>query len=122
MQFDGEALSGRRYEARLGCSEGVIGRIDEKRHCLCVRDKLMQQFQPLRRNFYAQLGHARYVAARPAEARNKAKLDRVGAQFKDDRDGCGRCLRRKRARVVVAAITATWRRTRSAANAGNRSF
>ena len=37
--------------------------------------KLVQQFQHLRRYFLGQLGRARDVAARPAQAGDKAELD-----------------------------------------------
>ena len=37
--------------------------------------KLVQQFQHLRRYFLDQLGRARDVAARPAQAGDKAELD-----------------------------------------------
>ena len=44
------------------------------------------------------LGHARDVAARPVQAGDEAKLDRVGAQFEDDRNSRGRRLCRERRR------------------------
>src|SRR5262249_951799 len=75
-----------------------ISRVDEERHDAGHGKQLVQHLQPLRRDFYVRLGHARNVAARPAEARNKAKLDRVRAHFEDDRDGRGRYLCRKRRR------------------------
>ena len=67
----------------------------------------MQQFQPFRRCLHSQLGHARDVAARPIKAGDEAKLDRVAAHFKDDRNGVVAAFAASAAGVVVATMTVT---------------
>ena len=52
----------------------------------------MQQLQPLRRHLHIRLRHARDVATRSIQITDEAELDRVGAGFKDDRNGGGRGL------------------------------
>ena len=81
----------------------------------------MQQLQPLRRDLNGQLGYARDVAARPVEAGDETELDRVAAFSNTIGIVVVAAFAASAAGVPVAAITATWRRTRSAANAGNRS-
>ena len=58
----------------------------------------MQQFQPLRCDFYDQLGHACHIAARPIQAGDEAELNRICARFEDDRNGLGRRLCSQRGR------------------------
>ena len=87
-----------------------------------IGNELVQQLQSLRREQIGEEGDARDIAARPVEAGDKSVLDRVAAETEDDRYRCGRGLGRERRDGVLAAITATRRRTRSAANAGSRSY
>jgi len=68
----------------------------------------MQQLQPLWRHLHIRLRHARDVATRSIQIADEAELDRVGADFKDDRNGGRRGLGCERGGgVLVAAITAT---------------
>ena len=60
---------------RLGIAG--IARIDEERKKARTRDELVQQFQPLRRDLDARVGHARDVAARPVEGSDESKRDRI---------------------------------------------
>ena len=62
------------------------------------------------------------VAAWPGEAGDKTKPDRVFGRHEDDGDRRGCRLGRKRRCSPAATITATCRRTNSAASAGSRSF
>jgi hypothetical protein len=58
----------------------------------------MQQFEPLCDQFHIEDGYSGHVPARPSKAIYEAKLDRVGAENKNDRDCFGRCLGGKRRR------------------------
>jgi hypothetical protein len=87
-----ETVSGRHHLADCGLCSAEIGRIDEKRHDPNLGKKLVQQFQPFRRDLYARLCHTRNVSARSAKAGHETQLDRVAARFKDDRNGHGCCL------------------------------
>ena len=69
----------------------------------------------------AEKGYAGDVAARPVEAGDQALLDRIAAAGEDDRNRRGRRFGRERRGGLLPTITATGRRTRSAASAGNRS-
>ena len=99
-----------------------IGRVDEHGHRGRRGDQFVQHLEPFGSQLHAQGGHAREVAARPAEAGDKSQRDGVGyfpntigivvvAAFAANAEG-----------RPPATITATRRRTRSAANAGNRSY
>ena len=62
------------------------------------------------------------VAARPVEAGDEADPDRVAAEREDNRNRRGRGLgRERRGDATGVTMTATCRRTRSAANSGSRS-
>ena len=61
----------------------------------------MQKFQPLRRQFTADKVDARRVAARPCEAGDESKLDRVFGE--DEHDGDRRGCRLGRERRSVGA-------------------
>jgi hypothetical protein len=81
----------RRFHAsqcRLG-SRSIV-RIDEHGHPRRTGHKLTQQLQPLRRQLGREKIDPRQVAARPGEARNKTKPDRVFGDDEDDGDrrGC----------------------------------
>jgi hypothetical protein len=81
---------------RLGIAG--IARIDEERKKARTRDELVQQFQPLRRDLDARVGHARDVAARPVEGSDESKRDRIEPDLEHDGNGPGRRLCRKRCR------------------------
>jgi hypothetical protein len=78
--------------AQSGPGKRGIGRVDKERNDGRRRDQLVQQFQPFRHYLHGQLSRARDVAAGAAKADDEAELDRVGARFKHDRNGCGCCL------------------------------
>jgi hypothetical protein len=98
MQLQPEGTGRCLHLLGVGLGNSGIGWIDEQGHDAHRGEQLVQQLQPLRRCLQVQLGCARDVAARLAEARDKAKPNRVRAQFKDDRNGRGRRLCRKRCR------------------------
>jgi hypothetical protein len=81
----------------------------------------MQQFELLRRQFHRHSGHAREVASWPIEAAYKSKLDWVAPYSENDRDIRGHGFSSVRV-LPGRAITLTFRLTRSATNACNRSF
>ena len=79
--------------------------------------QLVQQPQPLRHHLGGEEINAGRIAARPGKAGDQAELDRVVASAEDDRDGRGCRLGRQAPRLKPGvAITATRRRTRSAAS------
>ena len=49
----------------------------------------VQHLQPDRRRGGGKEAHARHIAARPGEAGDEAKLDRVTADGEDDGNRCG---------------------------------
>ncbi len=61
----------------------------------------MQQLKALCRNCSLKGGEASDVAAGMIEALNKANLDRIGPERKDDWDGLGRCLGGNRRRGSI---------------------
>ena len=116
--------AGSRFHASH-CSLGIgsIGRIDEHGNTNGPGHQLAQEFQPLCSQFSSEKIDTRQVAARPGEAGDKTKPDRVFGEGEDDRD-------RRSCRFggsmdgipPLAAITATRRCTNSAASAGSRSI
>jgi hypothetical protein len=56
----------------------------------------VQQFQPFGRNHRVQISYARDIAARVTKAGDEAETEGISGRFKDNRNGCGFCLRRKR--------------------------
>src|SRR5215831_11410358 len=104
-------------QCRLG-SRG-IGRIDQHGNAGSPRHQLSQQFQPLCRQLNYEKIDPRQVATRPGEARDKTMSDRVVPD--DEHDGVAALAANAEAVPPVAAITATPRRTRSAARLGSRS-
>ena len=108
---------------QCGLGGRSIGRIDEHGNTNGLGHQLMQESQPLGHHLLDEKIDAGRVAARPGEAGDKTKLDRVFADAEDDRDRRGRSFGRDRSGVVPGvAITATRRRTRSAISAGRRSY
>src|SRR5262249_34216974 len=112
----------RLHVSQRGFGIDSICRIDEHGNASGCGHQLAQQLQPL----CGQLGTENIdtcdVAARPREAGNKTKLDRVVADEEDDGDRLGCPFAANTALAFpVAAITATWRRASSAASSGSRS-
>jgi hypothetical protein len=75
---------------------GSFGRIDERGHTSRSGHQLAQEFQPLRRQLTDKKIDTCHVAARPGEAGDKTKPDRVFADQEDDRDRRGCRLGRER--------------------------
>src|ERR1019366_2613202 len=63
----------------------------------------VQQFPALYAQRSGGKGHPRDVAARPVEPGDEAKLDRVGAYRKSDRNRCGSGLDRERRRDTTGS-------------------
>jgi hypothetical protein len=68
----------------LGLGKG-FGRVDKERHDARRRQQLVQQFEPFRRCFFAQLGHTREIATWSAKAASETEFHRVSSRFKNDR-------------------------------------
>ena len=73
-----------------------IGRIDEHGNTHGLGHQLMQESQPLGHHLLDEKIDAGRVAARPREAGDKTKLDRVFADAEHDRDRRGRSFGRDR--------------------------
>ena len=110
------------HVSQRGLGSRSIGRIDEHGNTSGSGHQLTQELQPLCRQLAREKIDPCQVAARPGEAGDKTEPDRVFGDDEDDGDrrGC-RLGRERRARLPVAAITATCRRTSSAASSGSRS-
>ena len=76
----------RRYISRHGVSEGGIGGIDKQGNGCGRGHQIMQQLQLLWRQFAAQKGHARDVAAGSIKTSHKPQLNRITPKIKDDGD------------------------------------
>ena len=74
----------------------------------------MQQLQPFRHDLQGQRRCAREVAARPVQAGDKSKLDRVARYKKTIGMVVVAAFAAITEGVVPVAITAAWRRTKSA--------
>ena len=99
-----------------------MGRLDEQRYAQRLRHQLAQKAQSLCRHFHGQGGDSRGIAARSIEARYEAQFDRWVRDQKVDRKVEVAALAATSAAVLDSvAITATCRRTRSAASSGNLS-
>src|SRR5262249_36772548 len=92
-------------------------RIDEYRKARRLWQQFAQDSKPLCCNLHVHVGDAGDVAARPIEAGDEAHLDRVAGGVENNWNRRRRCPCRERRR---AAMAATWRRTRSAANSESR--
>ena len=115
-----ECARGSLQVPQLGFRVRALG-VDKRGNHLYCRHQLVQQLKPLGLKLQV-LGHyAGEVAAGPAQTRDETKLNRIDSDPKDNRNrgGCGVCSRG--GRCASAAITLTWRRTRSAAIVGRRS-
>ena len=117
--------AGRRFHvSQRGLGIRSIGRIDEHGQCAWPPGTSSRRSSSrFAVNSLREEIDPREVAARPVEAGDKTEPDRVVADSEDDGDrrGC-RLGRECRRGAPVAAITATCRRTRSAANSGSRSY
>src|SRR5262249_14636399 len=119
MELQPKGARGRLQLARYGFGIGDGGRVNEQCNASRRRYQLMQQLHPLRPYLRCQRCYARKITARSGQAGDKARGDWVIAGGKDDRNGCRRSLCASTAAGLFAAITVTWRRVRSATNAGS---
>ena len=122
LDLQSHGASSRFHVSQRGLGIRSIGRIDEHGNASGCGHQLAQEFQPLCGQLATEKIDPCQVAARPGEAGDKTKPDRVFADDEDDGDRRGCRLGRERRNVPVAAITATCRRTNSAASAGSRSI
>jgi hypothetical protein len=83
---------------QCGLGDRRAGRIDEHANTSRLGHQLVQEPQALGHRFLSEEIEAGHVAARPREARDQTKLDRVIADAEDDRDRPGRGFGRDRAR------------------------
>ena len=99
MQPDG----GSRFLHVAQCGFGVcgIGRIDQHGYSDRLGHHVMQKPQPLLHHLVGEKIDAGRVAARPGEARDKTKLDRVLGDTEDDRYRRCRSFGRNRSRRVA---------------------
>ena len=75
MEFQPKGMGCRQHLTCVDLRKSGIGRVDEQRHDVRRGKKLVQQFQHLGRHLLDELGRARDVAARPAQAGDEAELD-----------------------------------------------
>ena len=107
-------------QLRLG--NNWIGRVDQRRNGGCRGEQFAHQFQPLRRNLHVQLSRTCHIATRSVQIGDKARRTGSLAVVKTIGIVVFAAFAVSAAGVLVAAITATCRRTRSAIKAGNRSY
>src|SRR5262245_40528935 len=81
----------------------------------------MQQLKPLRQKLHIECGYAREIAAWTVQGGDEPQLNRIECGREDYRDSAG-CRLCRLGEIWFAAITSAWRRTRSAASAGSRSY
>src|SRR5262245_44729049 len=87
------------------------------------RKQLVQQAEPFGRESDAKVAYSGGIGAWSIEASGKARLYRVDADGKDDRYRRSAALAASAAAVLTGVtMTATWRRTRSAAIDASRSL
>src|SRR3954463_5241196 len=91
-----------------------IRRVDQHTNRRGSRNKLVQKLQTLGLQFRPEKAYARDIAPGSIKARDEAEHDRIAGTDKDNRN-LRRCRLATGAVGVFAAITATLRRTRSAA-------
>ena len=122
-EFEVQPEGPRRFLCVSGLNLGNsrIGGIDDESDDGRLGQQLVHQLQPFRPDFQVQLSRAGHVAAGPRQAGDKAEADRVAAGGEDNRDRRGGHFAASAAGVLVAAMTVTCRRVKSAANSGSRS-
>src|SRR5262249_52287763 len=109
------------HGCRVMLGVGVVG-VDQQRNGFGCRYQLMQKPQLLRLQWTGNLIDAGQVAAPAAEAGDQAGLNRVDAAVEDNGNRGGHGLRRQRRRPIAGENHETFRRTKSAASAGSRSY
>ena len=106
MKFKPEGFGGRQGHTHLGLGK-EIGRVDKERHDARRRQQLVQQFEPFRRFFFAQLGHTRKIATGLAKAANEADLTGSAAFSKTIGSVVVAAFAASAADALVATMTAT---------------
>src|SRR5262249_6224437 len=94
LQSDGAGSF--RYIPQHGFGDRSIGRIDQHGNASGFGHQLVQQPQPFGHHLGREKIDPRQVSARPGEAGDQTKLDRVVADAEDDRDRRGRGFGRER--------------------------
>src|ERR1700730_18296497 len=84
QQVDPENTCRNLCSSRLSLNSEIVG-IDEHTNCCGPGHQFVQQFEPLCDQFHIKDGYARHVPAGSSKAIYEAKLDRVGADNKNDR-------------------------------------
>src|ERR1700746_645618 len=77
MELQSKPVGGREHLTRRCFRGGSVGWVNEERHDAYCGEQFVEPLQPLRRDLYARLGHARDIAARSAKAGNETELNRV---------------------------------------------
>src|SRR6516165_5429055 len=119
--FEPDATRRRLHVSRQDFGLNEKGRVDEQSKHSRGGDQLVHHFQPLRSQFDVQRGDAREIAARLAQAGDIAKCHRVAPMLNTMGVVLLAALATGTAGLVLATITLTPRRTRSAAKPGSRS-
>ena len=96
LDLQPHGASSRFHVSQRGLGSRSIGRIDEHGHTSGCGHQLAQQLQPLCRQLSVEKIDTCQVAARPGEAGDKTKPDRVVADDEDDGDRRGCRLGRER--------------------------
>src|SRR5262249_21349352 len=100
----------------------IVG-IREKANDSNLRHELVQQLESLRYRSWTEYGDTRGIATRPVKARYQGFPHWVAVRGEHGRNSFSRRLSTSgEGWPPIAAMTATCRRTRSAANSGNRSY
>src|SRR5215472_9778063 len=121
MELQPEFAGSRQHRTPLRLGQSGIGRVDEQSHDAGGGDQLMQQLQQLWRYLHVQLGYACDIP--PGRFKLPTRPSRIGSEAVSKTIGVTAvaALAAMAAAVLVAAITATCRLTRSAAMPGSRS-
>ena len=96
LDLQPHGASGRFHVSQRSLGVRGIARIDEHSHASGSRYQFTQKFQPFCRQLADEKIDARQVAARPGEAGDETKPDRVFGDAEDDRNRRGCCFGRER--------------------------
>src|SRR5262245_62394236 len=118
LELQPHGAAGRLHLAQGALRVGSIGGIDEYGHTRGRRQHFAQQLEPLCRQFETQQIDSGQIAARARQTVNETKLDRVFGDREYDAPLAASTV----VKPAAVAMTATCRRTRSAASSGRRSI
>ena len=114
LDLDSEGWRSRFNRRDVSGRSRLLG-IVKDRDASDVWSNLLEQFQPFQGDGVLEEGKAGYVAARPRQAFNQAKADRIGHLGKHHRDGPGLPMQWHAADVGAPKITSGFSATSSAA-------